>query len=253
MNKLILLAFCVILSLQLRGQDSALQDKVTMKTGEVYVGKIILKTNELLMITTANGQRYQFLLSEVKNVDLAQNVGFNITEIIRAYGPHQTENFAAMLDVSAGLAFARYSFDWSPAMQFSLVFGNKKVFDKRFFVGAGLGYSVILDKNSINATTFLPLFVRFQSTLSDHRTAPYVGIDAGYGFALNEGNKGGELLKVNFGLVRRISYKSVFSVAIYAGVQAYNTQLIEANQYGTFSYYGKTSVTDLGCKMSLQF
>jgi hypothetical protein len=253
MNKYILLLFCIILSLLLRAQESAVQDKVTLKTGEVYLGKIFLKTTEQLMMTTATGMRFQFLMSEVKKVETLHNAAVNTTDSLTYTSVNSQGDFAAMLDVSAGMAVARYSFDWSPAMQLSVVFGNKNGIDKRVFVGGGLGYLVVFEPKTNNTTAFLPLYIRIQSTLTANRTAPYVGLDAGYGFALNDGNKGGELLKVYFGIVRKISYKSIFSVAIYAGIQAYNTQLIELNQYGSLSYFGKTDVTDLGCKISLQF
>lgn len=252
MIKYILLVFYIVFSLQIRGQENATQDKVILKTGEVFVGKIILRTNEMVMLSTASGMRYQFVMSEIKKVESHQSVGVTIPDSLTESKPITQGNFAAIADISAGLATAKQAFTGSPATQFSLVVGNKSVFNKRFFVGAGLGYSVVFSNKSIN-TTFVPLFIRLQSTLTDNHSAPYVGIDAGYAFALNEGNKGGEMVRIYFGLAHKISYKSVLYFGIYAGIQGYKTQLIEKNSLGTFSYFGSTTMDNLGCKLSLQF
>lgn len=241
------------MSLHLLGQESSVQDKVTLKTGEVYVGKIILKTNEMVMITTTSGMRYQFVMSEIKNVESHQGVGDNSADSLSRIKPTPQGSFAAIADASVGMAVANSGFSWSPTMQLSLVVGNKSVFHKRFFVGVGLGYSVFFDQKAKNTIGFLPLFVRLQSTLTDKHTAPYVGIDAGYAFGLTNGTGGGEMLKVCVGLAHKISYTSVFSFGIYAGIQGYKAQLTETNHMGTFNYYGNATINSLGCKVALQF
>ncbi|MHB9140928.1 MAG: hypothetical protein ACYC25_03530 [Paludibacter sp.] len=56
-------------SLALSAQENTVQDKITLKTSEIYVGKIVLKTNDMIMLSTMDGTRYQFQLSEIKKME----------------------------------------------------------------------------------------------------------------------------------------------------------------------------------------
>lgn len=61
-----ILVLALFLSLQLWGQESASVDRITLKTGEIYIGEIVVKTSVMVMLKAKSGTRYQFQLSELR-------------------------------------------------------------------------------------------------------------------------------------------------------------------------------------------
>jgi len=251
MKILVFLATCLLFSLHLCGQENIVLDKITLKTGDVYVGKIVLKTAEMIMITTKDGTRYQFQLSEIKStanedsnvISQTDNEDFSVS----------SGNFGGMVELTVGISNAKYSFGWSPNTQISLMFGNKKMLGESLFFAAGIGYNSTFIASPQHTIAFLPLFIRLQSTLSQKRNAPFVGMDAGYAIGLNSANGGGALIKISAGISHRINYKTSLIAGIYAGVQSFSGKLSETNELGIYTYSGKTTMNNLGLKIGLLF
>lgn len=236
--------------MQLLGQENNVQNKITLNTGEIYIGKVLLKNDEMIMISTKDGTRYQFPLSEIKKVE---SVG-NESKFENDNGNQNdniSNNFGGLLELSGGTASAKNSFGWAPNTQLSLMFGNKHLFGQQLFLGIGVGYnSSYITTNSIS---FLPLFLHIQSTLSKKRTAAFLGMDAGYAFAISKNHDGGAQVKVSGGISHKLSYKTTLIGGIYSGVQSFSGSLTEINDLGTFNYYGRTSMITIGVKFGFLF
>lgn len=254
MKQIIFLTICLLFSFHLLGQETTVQDKITLNTGEIYIGKIVLKTNNMIMLTTKNGARYQFQLSEIKKMESESVSGISKSE---KTDDNETTlhagNFGGLVELSAGISYAKYGFGWSPNSQLSLVFGNRNVLGQNLFLGAGIAYNSTFIASGSKSIGFLPLFIRIQSTFTKKRTAPFVGMDAGYAFAINTGYGGGVLVKISAGITHKISHKTLIFVGVYTGVQSFSGTLTEINELGTFTYNGKTSMNNLGIKLGLQF
>jgi hypothetical protein len=248
------LGFLVILllnSLFVVGQVASQKDKITLNSGEVYVGEILVQNNELIMLKTKDGTRYQFQLAEINKVEkeLVQvSSTAEPTEISRS-----TANFSGIFELSGGISSAKNCIDTSPEAQLALIFGNKNAFQKNLFLGLGMGIDKIFVFSNSTSIGFLPLFLRLQTTLNKNRTTPFVGMDAGYAFALNQGFGGGTMVKITAGISHRINYKTFLIAGVYAGANAISGNLTETNDLGTFRYYGNTSINSLGVKIGLQF
>lgn len=253
MRIFVLLVTCLLFALHVSGQENNSQARITLKTGDVYVGMIVLKTADMIMLTTKEGARYQFQLTEIAKTE-------SDTEPVVTEPKKQGEvirqtksSFGGLVECSVGVSNAKYSFGWAPNTQFSLLFGNKDLLDGSLFVGVGAGYNGTFVASGAQTIGFLPLFVRLQSRLSKQRTAPYVGMDGGYAVALNKNYGGGVLIKISAGITHRISYKSSLIVGVYAGVQSFSGPLTETNELGTYSYNGKTTMNSVGAKVGLMF
>ena len=48
--------------------QEASKDKIILKTGEVYIGDIIIRNQEIVTLKTVNGNRFQFPLAEIKTI-----------------------------------------------------------------------------------------------------------------------------------------------------------------------------------------
>lgn len=246
---------CLLFALHVSGQENIAPDKITLNTGEIYVGKIVLKTANMIMMTTKDGTRYQFQLTEVAKMESNASSEIIVAEKKKVDNlPIGKSNFGGLLELSVGVSNAKYSFGWSPNTQLSLLFGNKNSFGGNLFVGAGIGYNSTFVAEKSSTVAFLPLFFRLQSALSKNRTAPFVCMDGGYSFALNSDYKsGGVLMKISTGITHRISYKTSLIVGIYAGVQSFSATLTETNELGTYSFKGETTMKNAGVKVGLIF
>lgn len=251
MKHLSILVLALVLSFQLAGQEYAVYDKITLNTGEVYIGEIVVKTAEMVMITTKKGTRYQFQLTEVARIEKTtpadkQN---NLQKEVTA---KQTDgNFCAMVEVTEGFSWANNISNSIPSTQLSLLFGNKNVLGKGIFVGLGTGYNIgFIKPVSIN---LVPLYLRIQTNLNKRKTAPFIGMDAGYAFSTNNTFGGGPLVKISAGISHRINNASSVFCGITCGVNSISGNLVETNELGTFSYRGNTSMYGFGLKAGLQF
>ena len=259
MRKYVVIAAYLFNVLYLSGQKNVTSDKISLKTGEVYIGTIVLKTDDMIMINTNNGTRFQFQLKEVSkiehqnSVESTERVESNDTKLEENTLENSKSTFGGLIEVSVGGSAAKYSFKNSPNTQLSLIFGNKNSFDTNLFLGAGIGYNSIYDRQNSQKIDFLPFIMRIQSGLEKKRTAPYISMDVGYAFALNPEYKGGMTIRISTGITRRINYKLDFSLGVYVGVQSFYGTLIETNELGAYSYYGKTTMNSIGIKTGLAF
>lgn len=254
MKHVCILVLTLLLSFHLWGQESAAFDKITLNTGEVYVGEIIANTPDMVMIKAKNGTRYQFPATEVRLIEKISATDLAATKTSYTEVPtHPAGNFSGQLEVAGGISEAKNAFTASPGIQVALAFGNKKALGKNLFLGLGAGYNKIATSPNSTALSFIPLFARLQSTFSDKKTAPIAGLDAGYSLSANHAFRGGILIKASAGIIHRLNYKTSVIAGIYAGLQSISGDLTETTELKTYTYHGNTMMQNLGVKLGLQF
>jgi len=253
MKQLIALVLGLFISILVWGQESATLNKVTLNSGEVYIGEIVVKTADLIMIKAKNGTRYQFQLKDVKEISTisAIEVANNATDKTKASLTDEG-NFSGQIEITGGISTAKNAFTSSPNGQISLAFGNRRAFGKDCFFGLGAGYNTIYIPSGSTVALF-PVFVRIQNVLSKEKTAPFIGMDAGYAFATTTNFKGGTLAKISGGISHRINYKSSFIAGIFVGINQLYGDIKETNDLGTFTYKGNVTMLNAGIKLGLQF
>jgi len=244
----------LILSVQVFSQDVNLQDKITLNNGEVYKGEIILKNNDMVMLKTDNGTRYQFQLTEIKSIEKEQVSENTKTESqIPEKQEYTSGNISGIIELAGGTSSAKNIFENAPNFQISLIFGDKNAFGQNLFFGVGIGLNnTFLPENS-PSLSLLPLFVRIQKNLINNRLSPVLGMDAGYSFSVTKEYEGGAMIKIFGGIIYKLNYKSSIFANIYGGINSIAGSLIETNELGTFSYPGNTALNSVGIKFGLQF
>lgn len=254
MKHFCILILTMLLTLPLLGEEPAFLDKITLNTGEVYVGEIVVKTAEIVMIKAKSGARYQFQLTEVRQIEKTPVPGPTYNQTTDSLPNPQTEgNFSGQVEVTGGVSNAKFAFTSSVNAQLSLTFGNKKAFGKELFLGLGIGYNHTFIESNSTSLGLIPVFARVQSTLSKNRTAPYIGMDAGYAFSTNPDYGGGTLIKISLGITHRLNYKIVLNAGVYGGLNSISGNLTETNDLGTFTYEGNTVMRNFGAKLGLLF
>lgn len=234
----------------LAAQDNSGQaDRVTLTTGEVYIGTIQIKTDELVIIKTNNGARYQFQTRQVKLIDKISinNTAKNSTTL------SEDALFCAQIETAGSVMHASDAFGTAMCGELNFSIGHKKVFGKHIFVGLGSGYQLIhLFKNNSNVG-LIPLYIRVLQQLGQTKTKPYIGFDTGYSFGSNDNFKGGMVFRISSGIVTAISYRSQLYAGITGGVQQIQTEKTFQNEFGNFTGFGTSTAWTLGIKAGLQF
>lgn len=185
MKYLGILVIFILGSLFVNAQDAVQKDKITLNSGEVYVGEILVQNTEMIMLKSADGTRYQFQIAEIKMIEkdlvpikpVVEPIARNLSSV----------SFSGFLELTGGVSSAKNCILTSPNAQLALIFGSNNVFQKNLFFGLGIGINNAFVSSNSSSIGFLPLFIRLQSTLTKSRTAPFVGMDAGYAFALTHG------------------------------------------------------------------
>jgi len=247
----VLLAF--LCNIQLWAQNNTLE-KVTLRSGEVYVGEILLKNQDIVMIQTTAGAKFQFPAADVKSIEtVSSNHLKNTQSENEANSPEAIPegNISALIELSGGIAHADNKTDLAPAMQGTLSFGTRLLKGKNLFLGIGTGYFCVVTENE--NVGFIPLFLRLRGTLTQKRVSPFASIDAGYASSLTENYEGGIYSRLTLGIQKKLHEKSVISAGIYAGAFNFSTDLTETNETGTFSYHGGTDMINAGITLGLQF
>jgi len=254
MKHICILALALFLSSHLFSEEPAHLDRTTLNTGEVYVGEIVVKTAEMVMIKAKSGTRYQFQLTEVRQIEKTPVTAIPETQSTNTITPTlPVGNFTGLMEIACGISNAKFAFAASPNAQVSLAFGNKKVFGKNLFLGLGTGYNHTFIESNSTSLGLIPVFARVQSALNKNRTAPYIGMDAGYAFSTNPDYGGGTLIKISLGITHRLNYKTVLIAGVYGGLNSISGNLTETNNLGTFTYEGNTMMKNFGVKLGLQF
>ncbi|MDD3322213.1 MAG: hypothetical protein PHS59_12300 [Paludibacter sp.] len=258
MKKKVLLLIAIFFSLFVSSQNSVFKDRITLTTGDIYIGDIQLKTNELIIIQTINGAKFQFQLSEVKSIEKVNIAQIQMTDSTASLNESNDslliqKNIYGIIEISGSVASAKKLFDPMPNIQLSMIFGSKLLQNKKLFSGLGIGYNNTFISSTSSSISLLPIFIRLQNIFTRNQTSPYVSMDAGYAFALTSGVGGGALVKLSAGISYRINYNTNILIGIYGGVNAIKGNLTETTDLRTFNYYGSTSMNSFGIKAGLQF
>lgn len=239
------LFFCV----QLLAQESHV-DVITLKNGDIYRGKIVLQTDDIIIFKTADGRRYQFQIHEIKEIGKGTVVGKTEEDL----GEQAKGNFGTMLDVNGGFAFApAIQIGSSPIMNVSFALGSRKAFATNAFVGIGAGYETIFGSEAINNLSYLPLFLQTQIPLDNKKINPAIVSKAGYKFALNNRYKGGVFFNLSGGLDYNVTKNFSFFVGLFGQIQKISGTVIETNELGKFSKPGNALIHSTGLKAAFMF
>lgn len=232
--------------------------RIVLTTGEAYTGEVVFQNEQIIMIKTAEGTRYQFPFSEIRSVDTDINMaGYELLPDVDIMSKTDDNKFAMLIEVQGGASYSSKAYKWAPMVQPTLVLGARDILLDNSFLGIGGGYRVILPTESDDDETisFIPVFLRFQAFFSEKRTCPYAEMDAGYSFALNDSMKGGLFINAAFGFRRQLNESVSMSVALFGGIQSFSADLIDSKNFQqigqNYTYYGKTNSVNFGLKITL--
>ena len=249
-NKWLILFFCFV-SVGILAQEKAVTSKVTLKTGTVFVGEIIVKNNEVVMLKDSTGARFQFQPSEVVLVEtfVPSKTDSDLQQSSTEPNAPLNTNFSARFEIVSAAVSMQNEDNAKLLTQFLLSFGNKKVLGKDIYVGLGAGFLTVNNSN-IN---LLPIYLKVQATTNKNRTSPFWGVESGYTFSVNNYFKGGAYTSVSAGVNYKVNYKTSIYAGVFGAVYSIKGRLTESITEGTYAYEGIASLKTAGLKLGLQF
>jgi hypothetical protein len=232
--------------------------RITLKSGEVYSGEIVLQNEKIILIRTTSGERFQFPVFQVKDItkitDKSEEIQRNdnsSNEIL----PYQSKhNFCSIFDVSGGASSGKNCFSNSTSGDITLSFGTRSIAGNSLFFGGGAGFSIINNRSTNEMLRFIPVYMRFQSNnLIRWRTSPYLSLDAGYAFPIENTMSGGLFAKLSCGIIHRLSFKTSIQFGIFARIQNFYGNLSEIRNGSIYTYSGNSSINSFGALAGFQF
>lgn len=159
---------------------------VILNSGQSVRGEIVLQNEDVVIVRTVNGMRYQYPMTEVKEIKQEktkqeQNNQDNALTTKR-------KAVSLRLQAAGGALYVPY-LGWGGYAGADLMIGANVLEGKRLFVGGAVGYRARIV--SEETYSFIPLQIGFSAILREQKHAPVVGINIGYGFSTNRKTQGG--------------------------------------------------------------
>lgn len=218
---------------------------VVLQDGRTVAGQLILRNDEVIVVRDAEGQRFQYLMSEVETID--ENYTLPAEPVKEE---PRGRRVAVNIQLSGGVAILPNN---GAGGYFSVMahVGACNVFDKRLFLGGGIGYFGTYMSDGSYA--FIPIVFRAEIPLKVARNSPYLGASVGYGLAPKKDYRGGIHGQIDAGWRWQLGQSAAVFAGVNFGVQqgtALLTEIINDTDYST-----RTTLTfcTIGAKMSIQF
>lgn len=240
---LAILFFCI----PIFGQQKT-TDVIYLKNGDKYTGKIVFKNEEVIMLETNDGKRFQFQTSEIK--ETTQEEATSNESQTQTYNKG---NLVGLLQLDGGTSAIKGGIKTSPMVDLSLAFGSKKVLGKNMFLGVGGGFENIFDSSNKRSISFLPIFAQMKNTFSERNNSPALNLKLGYAFPLQQDYRGGLYFYTSGGINLKNTESSNIYLGLYVKIQSTSGKISETFQQDTFTSVSNAVITSIGVSTAITF
>ena len=212
-------------------------DIIVLQSGKEIHGTIVFQNEEVLVIKTSSGNRYQYPATEVKTIrkdSTAPQGDKSQPNEIGTKGIHTTEDATSTpnkvtvaVEIAGGAANKPEDTQTYGNMSANLLVGSRDLLGKGTFLGGSVGYigalyttteivpttTTPIVKKTTTAYSFLPIAIAARIPLLPHKHAPMIGMHLGYGIALSKDYQGGLNAGLNIGYCYRISDRQRLYIA----------------------------------------
>jgi hypothetical protein len=250
MKKIFITIFILSLPVFVFSQEKLDFERVTLNNGTVYVGKITVHTESVVMLQTKDGARFQFPATDVKSIEPLTE-----TDLTSEKNTDVTKNSSAdvgiMLSAGSSVFTKNTAFASAGALQVDIVLGAKNVDKQNLFIGLGAGYENIFAKPE--NVHILQIFGRVHKIFGTQRVAPFVSADLGYAIVADEGWSGGILARVSGGVSFKLSAQNNLFLGLNLSLQSSSTTLTENLNGVPYRYYGNVFLPKAGLLFGVIF
>ena len=209
-------------------------DTVYLRTGERVEGTILFQNEEVVIIRTESGQRFQYPrtdveligskdevtnegVNELKNEGIKELTNEGIKELTNEPEPEikVTKKASILLELAGGPAINGNEI--GGGFSVDLLVGSHHIGDRHVFIGGGVGYhGLFIGSGKYN---FLPIQAAFRIPLLETKHAPVFGLSIGYGIALSKSYTGGIYASLDMGYRYQINPRTAVAISLYSHFQ----------------------------------
>ena len=228
----------LILSLFMLCAIAVQADVLVLKSGKEIHGIILVQNEEVVVVKTTSGSRFQYPTKEVKTIRKEgsdNQVGAqgstssqerNTTDA-KQVSPSSVKKVSVAIELIGGAATKPKDDNTYGNISANLLIGSHNLLHRGIFLGGSVGYlgalytttqtivttTTPIVKKTTTAYSFLPITLAARIPLLQHKHAPMIGMQLGYGIALSKDYQGGLNAGINLGYCYRISERQRLYVA----------------------------------------
>lgn len=228
----------LILSLLMLCAITVQADVVVLQSGKEIQGTILVQNEEVVIIKTTSGSRFQYPADEVKTIrkensdhqggadpSTSPREGKTIDD--KQASPSSVKRVSVAIELVGGAASKPKDDNTYGNISANLLVGSHDLLNRGIFLGGSVGYlgalytttqtivttTTPIVKKTTTAYSFLPIAIAARIPLLQHKHAPMIGMQLGYGIALSKDYQGGLNAGINLGYCYRISDRQRLYIA----------------------------------------
>lgn len=202
---------------------------LVLQSGKEIQGTIVFQNEEVVVIKTASGSRFQYPASEIKTIRAERKNAEDTNHTdhsLNAQSPseqaeaHETrKKVSVAVELAGGAASLLRDEAVYGNMAADVLIGSHNLLNRGIFLGGSVGYlgalytttkivqtpTAAVEQKAVAAYSFLPVAFAARIPLLQQKHAPMMGMQVGYGIALSKDYKGGLYAGLNIGYCCRIS------------------------------------------------
>lgn len=214
--------------------------RLLLKTGIEYECQIELRNDDVVVFRSVQNRRYQVPTSDVESI-----VKIEPVEVKETSRPHE-KRFGVLLHIGGCTTWRGDNWGWS--MNGGLQAGAANLFDRRIFLGAGVGVSsYYVNKPYI----FVPLTMSLTIPFLLSSDAPFAGLDAGYGIAVKGAQRGGFNGGIRFGWLHRFESQTAVELSLNLTMQQATLSVTETIEGEDFIYSAQRILPQVGVRLAV--
>lgn len=243
---------CTLSLIALLLTSLSMAEVVVLQNGQRIRGEIVLQNEEVLIIRSNNGMRYQYPINQVSSI-LEDTDNAIAAEVSNTTARKKTVTLGAQ--ATAGAAYVP-QLGWGVHTGADLMIGAN-IAKRKIFVGGEVGYRAKII-NEV-AYSFIPLQLCVSSTLGNQRSAPFVGMNIGYGFSTDHHTKGGICVGAEVGWHYEIDTNTSLVLSLNAEWQQAQTDVNqtiiypESNERKDYTNHMGVNFLTFGAKIAIYF
>ena len=244
-------------------------ETIVLRTGARVKGSILFENEEVVVVRTDEGARFQYPRTDVLQVLTdAQMAEIEAKEKAEAERKAKelerqqrleaeklpeikTPKKASILVEVAGGAAIQPAEAVGGGVSADLLVGSHHIGGRHVFVGGGVGYhGVFIGTDKYN---FLPIQVAVRMPLTEEKHAPMFGVGVGYGIALSKAYLGGLYAGADFGYRCQVTPKSAIAVVAFAQFQQAMMPVVAEIEGVEYAQTAGRSLVTTGVKLAFYF
>lgn len=229
-------------------------ETIVLRTGARVKGTILFENEEVVVVRTDEGARFQYPRTDVLQVltdDEPVMVNDGVANEEGTAPEITTPKKASILVEVAGGAAIQPGEGIGGGASADLLVGSHHIGGRHVFVGGGVGYhGLFIGADKYN---FLPIQVAVRMPLTEEKHAPMFGVGVGYGIALSKAYLGGLYAGADFGYRCQLNPKSAIAVVAFAQFQQAMMPVVTEIEGVEYAQTAGRSLVTTGVKLAFYF